>query len=198
MNPYVAGLISITPARELCNQTSGDFPVTLSRWLSALSASGSVNTDFSKDCVAALLDISFAAVASAVAEDRVAALWSEVGELRIRLVGAGSSLDAHLCCIGVTKVAGAADEAREAVGIGGALRSGGGSEGHGGSHDGSRLEEKAEHFGRLQEQSGVVLKMLDALLTSVRMIVDNFHSIRDMRRYLYMKLPGMCFLNMAC
>lgn len=39
--------------------------------------------------------------------------------------------------------------------------------------------------------------MFDALLMSVRMVVDNFHFNRDMRPHLYMKLPGMCFLNMA-
>lgn len=101
----------------------------------------------SKDCVAARLVISFAAVASDVAEDGVAALWSEFGELRIRLFVAGSSLDAHILT-GGTNVARAADEAREAVGIGLALRSCGGSEGQGGSDDG-RLEEKVEHFGSL-------------------------------------------------
>lgn len=106
----------------------------------------------SKDCVAARLVISFAAVASDVAEDRVAALWSELGELRIRLVVASSSLDAYIVT-GGTNVAGAADEAREAVGIGVALRSCGGSEGHGGSHDG-RLEEKAEHFGSCVKNVG--------------------------------------------
>lgn len=146
----------------------------------------------SKDCVTARLIISFPAVATDVAEDRIAALWSEFGELRIRLVVAGSSLDAHIIS-GGTNVAGAADEAREAVGISLALGSGGGSEGHGGSHDGSRLEEKAEHFGSLQEQSGVVLRMLDALLTSVRMVVDNFHFIEDMPLYLYMKLLVCAF-----
>lgn len=66
--------------------------------------------------------------------------------MRIRLIVAGSSLDAHIVS-GGTNVAGAADEAREAGGISVALRSSSaGSEGHGGGYDG-RLEEKADHFG---------------------------------------------------
>lgn len=121
--------------------------MTLSRF-SAFMSSGSVDTDFSKDCVAVHLVISFAAVASDVAENRVAALWSIFRELRIRLVGAGSSLDAHIAGGGdTTGVAGAADESRGAVAIGLALRSSGaGREGHGGSYDG-RPDETANHFG---------------------------------------------------
>lgn len=120
----------------------------LGRWLSAIGTSGSVDTDLSKDCLVARLVISFAAGASDIAEDAVAALWSVVGELRIRLAVAGANLDAHIAS-GGTNVAGAADEARETVGIGVALRSCRvGTESHGGGNDG-RLEEKTDHFGNL-------------------------------------------------
>lgn len=72
--------------------------------------------------------------------------------MRIRLVVAGSNLNAHIVTRATTKVAGAADVARETVGIGAALRCCGGSEDHGG-HDG-RLEEKAEHFGSCVKDVG--------------------------------------------
>jgi hypothetical protein len=39
-----------------------------------------------------------------------------------------------------------------------------------------------------KEQSGAVLRLLDALLMSVRMVVDNFHFDWEMLLYLYIKL----------
>lgn len=114
----------------------------------ALGASGSINADFSKDSIVARLVVSLAAGAADIAEGAVAALWSVIRELRVRLAVAAAKLNADISSDGAN-VAGAADEAGNAVGVGGALGShSAGAEGHRGGNDG-RLEEAADHFGCL-------------------------------------------------
>jgi hypothetical protein len=115
------------------------------RRTSALAASSLIDTDFSSIASALNRIVAAAAGSANIAEDAVSALGSKLGKLGVRGIAAALQLHTDIVRVrAAVGVAGTADVARETIGVGCALRRGGGSEcqGHG---DDCRLDGDTGH-----------------------------------------------------